>query len=420
MSKNNFINVRLFGTEIGRLGYDPDQSASFFQYHPDYLASNTWKRIFPYVFRRITQVQVFKKFSGETFRGLPPMVADSLPDMFGNIIFKEWLEAQHRTLKMITPLEQLAYVANRGMGALEYLPAKDIPSDADINIQDLVEIVQKVLNKKGGTQGERLNTIALFNIFKIGTSAGGARPKVLVAECKKTKKIIPGDMVTSNDYNHYLVKLHIPTASEAYTERVEYAYYQLAIKAGITMMPSRLIEEQHFATLRFDRQHGEKIHTLTASGLTGWDFKDPEHSTYENLFRLAIDLKVPYKDIQEIFRRMVFNVVFANADDHLKNHSFMYNREADTWELAPAYDLNYPFNIELNFTQVSRALAINNKRRGITRSDLLTVADTFSIKDAKGIMDQIVDAAQSWEAVAGDLGISEKVIQAIRAAMVSL
>lgn len=348
------------------------------------------------------------------------MVADSLPDMFGNIIFKEWLEAQHRTLKMITPLEQLAYVANRGMGALEYLPAKDIPSDADINIQDLVEIVQKVLNKKGGTQGERLNTIALFNIFKIGTSAGGARPKVLVAECKKTKKIIPGDMVTSNDYNHYLVKLHIPTASEAYTERVEYAYYQLAIKAGITMMPSRLIEEQHFATLRFDRQHGEKIHTLTASGLTGWDFKDPEHSTYENLFRLAIDLKVPYKDIQEIFRRMVFNVVFANADDHLKNHSFMYNREADTWELAPAYDLNYPFNIELNFTQVSRALAINNKRRGITRSDLLTVADTFSIKDAKGIMDQIVDAAQSWEAVAGDLGISEKVIQAIRAAMVSL
>jgi len=150
-------------------------------------------------------------------------------------------------------------------------------------------------------------------------------------------------------------------------------------------MDSKLIDDKHFATLRFDRQNGEKQHSITASGITGWDFKKPENSSYENLFRLSVDLKLPHKDIEQLFKRMVFNFVFANIDDHLKNFSFIYNKEKDRWNLAPAYDLTYPLDALKNYTRISRALSINGKRNGITRKDLLEIADQFTIKNPKAI-----------------------------------
>src|SRR5690606_18343246 len=177
MTKNNNIHVLLFDQEIGRLGFDPDQNTSFFQYNPSYLDSGRYHRAFPYIFKRIKPVQVFKQYQGETFRGLPPMIADSLPDMFGNIIFKEWFEAKNKEVKKITPLEQLTYVSNRGMGALEYQPSVEIPKTTTINIDEIVEVLNKVLDLKNETSQETLSDIALLNIFKIGTSAGGARPR---------------------------------------------------------------------------------------------------------------------------------------------------------------------------------------------------------------------------------------------------
>lgn len=418
MAKNNNIAVILFGEEIGRLGFDPDQNTSFFQYSPSYLDSGMYSRIFPYVFKRIKPVQVFKQYHGATFRSLPPMIADSLPDVFGNTIFKEWLAFQDKNFKSITPLEQLAYVANRGMGALEYLPAKDIPTGSTIQINEIVAVLDKVLNNKQDTAGDSLNTAALLNIFKIGTSAGGARPKILVSEEKKSGKIIPGDLAVSDAYNHYLVKLYMPEEFGYNREKVEYAYYQLATKAGLNMMPSKLIDDQHFATLRYDRQDGQKQHSLTATGLTGWDYKSLDQSSYENLFKLALDLKVPYKDLQELFRRMAFNIVFANSDDHLKNHSFIYDKEKDAWSIAPAYDLTYPFSIDLNFTQVSRALSINNKRRNIDIEDLIKVADEFSIKNPKGIITEVMATLPDWEAIAASLSLPEKVISSIKKSFV--
>ena len=276
MAKNNIIEVILFGQEIGKLGYDVDKRASYFQYNPDFLEANQYTNIFPYVFKRIKPVQVFNKFEGETFRGLPPMIADSLPDMFGNIIFKEWFEAKNKEFKKITPLEQLTYVSNRGMGALEYRPTAEIPKSSTINIDEIVEVLNKVLDLKNETAAEALNDAALLNIFKIGTSAGGARPKILISEHKETGKIIPGDIEYSNAYNHYLVKLSMNEEWGYNKEKVEYAYYLMAQEVGIQMMPSKLIENKHFATLRYDRQNGEKQHVLTASGLTGWDFKKPD------------------------------------------------------------------------------------------------------------------------------------------------
>ena len=414
MSKNNIIEVILFGQEIGKLGYDVDKRTSYFQYNPYFLESNQYTNIFPYIFKRIKPVQVFNKFEGQTFRGLPPMIADSLPDMFGNIIFKEWFETKNKEFKKITPLEQLTYVSNRGMGAIEYHPTAEIPKSSTINIDEIVEELNKVLDLKNERTAEALNDVVLLNIFKIGTSAGGARPKILISEHKKTGKIIPGDIEYSDAYNHYLVKLSMNEELGYNKEKVEYAYYLMAKETGIQMMPSKLIDNKHFATLRYDRQNGEKQHVLTATGLTGWDFKKPDDASYENVFKLALDLKVPYKDIQELFRRMVFNLVFANIDDHLKNHSFIYDKETDAWGLAPAYDITYPLNINANYLKTARALSVNNKRTDIELEDILKIAETFAIKNPKGIIRNVQAVINSWDNITEELEIPEKVSNGIR------
>ena len=186
MAKNQIISVVFQGAEIGKIGYDADQRKSFFQYHSDFLISNQYKKIFPYVIRRTPNVQVFSEFEGETFRGLPPMIADSLPDVFGNLIFKEWLEFTQKEAVNITPLEQLTYVGKRGMGALEFMPSQAITTATEINIDEISQVVKKVLDVKSSIHEKNISDLALRNIFKIGTSAGGARPKILISEHKHT------------------------------------------------------------------------------------------------------------------------------------------------------------------------------------------------------------------------------------------
>lgn len=412
MAATPLIAVDVFGIEIGKLGYDADQKKCYFQYNAEFLDSGKFSNVFPFIFKRIKPVQVFTQFEGETFRGLPPMIADSLPDVFGNIIFQEWFSRKEPN-KKISPLEQLTYVANRGMGALEYRPIQELPESVSIDIEEMVKVLEKVLELKEETTEKELNDLALLNIFKIGTSAGGARPKILISEQKKTGQIVAGDTHFSADYFHYLVKLHLPEQAPYHQEKVEFAYYLLAQKAGIEMMPSKLIENKHFATLRYDREKGEKQHVLTASGLTGWDFTKPEHSSYENVFKLAATLKVPHKDLQQLFKRMVFNLVVQNIDDHLKNHSFIYNKEENNWLLAPAYDVTYALNPLLNYTSVSRALSINNKRQNINLKDVLLIADEYAIKNPKGIIEEIEQVTSQWSTVAKELEIPEKISKRI-------
>ncbi len=413
MAKNQIISINFQGIEIGKIGYDKNQRKSSFQYNPEFLESNSYKKIFPYVIRRTPNVQVFSEFEGETFRGLPPMIADSLPDFFGNIVFKEWLESTQKDISVITPLEQLTYVGKRGMGALEFSPAKEIKSNQSIDVEEITEVVKKVLDLKTSTEEKGLSDIALLNIFKIGTSAGGARPKILVSENKNTGHLIPGDLETSDDYNHYLIKLSVDEDQGYSKEKIEYIYYQIATSIGIKMMPSKLIDDKHFATLRFDRQDGQKQHILTASGMTGWDFKKPENSSYENLFRLAVDLKLSHKNIQQLYKRMVFNLVFSNIDDHLKNFSFIYDADKDRWNLAPAYDLTYPLDALKNYLRVSRAMSINGKRTDIYRDDLMKIADLFTIKDANGIIDEVVNSTNQFRILCQEQNIPDKVITKI-------
>lgn len=413
MANKSSIEVRIFGIEIGKLDYDTNQRVCYFQYNPDFLDSKMYSKLFPYIFKRVTNVQVFSQYEGETFRGLPPMIADSLPDMFGNIIFKEWFDAKPGN-KKITPLEQLTYVADRGMGAIEYRPIKELPEVSKIEIEEIVQILEQVLQLKDNISSYGLNDLSLLNIFKIGTSAGGARPKILVAENKLTGQIVAGDKIVSEDYNHYLVKLSIDETIGYSQEKVEYTYYLMALQAGIEMMPSKLIDDKHFATMRHDRQYGEKQHVLTACGLTGWDFKNTADSSYENLFKLAVDLGVPHKDLQQLFKRMIFNVVFCNIDDHLKNHSFIYNKDTNSWRLSPAYDITYALNPLLNYTSVSRALSINGKRQDIEMNDLLTIAEEHAIKNPKRIIEEIVHLTTKWEEVAQKLNVPTKIIKSIK------
>lgn len=418
MAKNQIISVFFNDIEIGKIGYDEDLRKSSFQYNPDFLEKDIYKRLFPYVIRRSPNVQIYSEFEGETFRGLPPMIADSLPDYFGNVVFKEWLEATNKDFSNISPLEQLTYVGKRGMGALEFFPAKEIPSNNSINIDEITEVVKKVLDVKTSVEEKGLNDHSLLNIFKIGTSAGGARPKILVSEHKETGQLKAGDLEVSEDYNHYLVKLSVDEQEGYSKEKVEYIYYQMAKSVGIWMMESKLIDDKHFATLRFDRQNGKKVHILTASGMTGWDFKKPENSSYENLFKLAVDLRLPHKDIEQLYRRMIFNSVFANTDDHLKNFSFIYNQEKDRWNLSPAYDLTYPLDALKNYLRVSRAMSINGKRTAITKADLLYIAEEFTIKNPQAIIDEIVSATKQFRVLAEDFQLPTKVIDKIESEFV--
>ena len=412
MARDKIINVIAFGLEIGKLGYDINQRKSFFQYNPAYLESGKYSKMFPFIFKRMKPAQVFTEYQADTFQGLPPMIADSLPDTFGNIIFQEWLIA--RGIQKVTPLEQLAYVADRGMGALEYQPVKELPESSQIDIDSVVTILEKVLKLKEGTTGKDLTELSLLNVFKIGTSAGGARPKIIISEHKETGGIIAGDREISDHYNHYLVKLHLDDSDGYNKEKVEYAYYLLAQNAGIDMMFSKLIENKHFATLRYDRQNGEKQHVLTITGLTGWDYKStPENSSYENVFKVALGLEVPHRDLQQLFKRMVFNIVFRNVDDHLKNHSFIYDRGNDSWSLGPAYDLTYALNPLFTFKSTSRALSINGKRTEITIKDLLAIAEEYAIKNPKGIIKEIQGLIPRWAEIASKLNIEQHIIKRI-------
>jgi len=415
MAKNDIITIFCFGQEIGRLGFDENQKKSSFQYNSEFLQSNRFYNLFPVtgILKRTAQVQVFSQYNSETFRGLPPLIADSLPDVFGNIIFKKWMESGRKEFNQISVIEQLAYVADRGMGALEYRPSKELPQSSSIDLTEIISVLKEVLQAKDEQHESTLNHEALLNIFKIGSSAGGARPKILISEHKTSGEIIPGDLNYASEYNHYLIKLHLDDELGYSRELIEYSYYLTAKYIGISMMPSKLIEQKHFATLRFDRQNGKKKHVLTATGLTGWDYQSPKDSSYENLFELALFLKVPHRDLEELFRRMIFNVVFLNSDDHLKNHSFIYDEEQDKWNISPAYDITYSLNPLMNYTRTSRALSINGKRVDIILSDVLTIAETFTIKNPKKTIQDIQDAITYWNEQAIELNLPQNIVQSI-------
>lgn len=352
----------------------------------------------------------------DTFKGLPGLLADMLPDKYGNQLINIWLAQQGRPQDSMNPIEMLCFIGTRGMGALEIEPPliKENKRTFSIEINSLVDTAQKILSHRESftTNLHKDEEKAVLDILKIGTSAGGARPKAVIAYNKKTGEVKSGQTKAPKGFEHWLIKLDGVSdvqvgASKGYG-RVEMAYYNMAKACGIEMMQSQLLEENgraHFMTKRFDREGGEiKHHIQTFCGLKHFDFNQVNSFSYEQLFQTMRELKLDYQDIEQMFRRMVFNVIARNCDDHTKNFSFRLKREGK-WELSPAYDICYAYSPDNRWIN-QHALSMNNKRKDITIQDLLSVEKSIKTKKAVSIINEISDTVSQWIKFADEVNVT--------------
>lgn len=359
------------------------------------------------------------------FCGLPGLIADALPDKFGSQLITEWFAQQGKTEEMITPLDRLCYVGKRAMGALEFVPAthvEGVNESTEIYIRELMALSESIFKERSRFHELiRQNDKSILDILKVGTSAGGAKPKAIIAFNEQTSEVRSGQVPAPEGFSYWLLKFDGGTYSEHHEitdnprgiGNIEYAYYKMATACGITMSECRLLPEgdcHHFMTRRFDRTpSGEKIHTQTAAAIAHLD-RDVRHS-YEELFGVLRRLGLNYKDFEQLYRRMVFNVIARNHDDHTKNFSFLMDKTGH-WSFAPAYDLCYSYNPAGRWTS-RHQLSLNSKTDEFTREDLMAVAQNIGIREAQQIIEEIRSSVASWHEVAKDCGVRTEHIEAI-------
>jgi serine/threonine-protein kinase HipA len=366
----------------------------------------------------------------DTFKGLPGLLADVLPDRYGNDLINLWLAQQGRPLDSMNPVETLCFIGTRGMGALEFEPTtlKESKRTFSVEIDSLVDIARKILTKKEAfvTNLQEDEEKAILEILSIGTSAGGARPKAVIAYNEKNGEVKSGQTNAPKGFEHWLIKLDGVSdiqlgASKGYG-RVEMAYYNMAVACGIEMMPSRLLEENgraHFMTKRFDREGGTtKHHIQTFCAMKHFDFNLVTSFSYEQLFQTLRELKLPYPDAEQLFRRMVFNVMARNCDDHTKNFAFRLKKDGK-WELAPAYDVCHAYQPKHQWVS-QHALSINGKRTNITMSDLLTIGKSIKHKKAAETIEEISNTVSQWKTFADQVKVSPKLRDEIAATLIRL
>ena len=419
----DYANIKLWDEVVGVVFWDAARQAANFEYTPKFIQSGL--EVSPLQMPlEAGRVYSFPELNFETFKGLPGMLADSLPDNFGNALINRWLAEQGRSPESYNPIERLLYQGKRSMGALEFEPAEKIISNSSskIELEGLVETARLALGSK-----ENLNAHLpgkdsdLLQIMKVGTSAGGARAKAVIAYNEKTNEVRSGQLNAPEDFTHWLIKLDGVTNNELgdpkHYGRIEYAYYKMAIACGIEMMNCRLLEENgraHFMTKRFDRVNGkEKIHMQTLCGLAHFDFNMPGAYSYEQLFQVMRTLHLPYKDAEQVYRRMVFNIVARNQDDHTKNFAFLMDKEGK-WSLSPAYDMAYAYNPQGNFTDLHQ-MSVNGKRDNFTKDDLLKIASSMNIKKPVEIIEEVVSSVSQWGEIAKECAINENQIKGIAA-----
>lgn len=354
----------------------------------------------------------------DTFKGLPGLLADALPDRYGNDLINMWLAIEGRPLNSMNPVEMLCFIGSRGMGALEFEPIiiKENKRTFSVEIDSLVRIAQQMLSKREAfnTNLKKDDEKAMMEILKIGTSAGGARPKAVIAYNKKSGEVKSGQTKAPKGFEQWLIKLDGVSdvqlgASKGYG-RVEMAYYKMATACGIDMMPSKLLEENnraHFMTKRFDREgNNTKHHIQSFCALKHFDFNLVTSFSYEQLFQTMRELKLTYPAAEQMFRRMVFNVCARNCDDHTKNFAFRLKKD-DVWELAPAYDLCHAYKPDSKWVS-QHALSINGKRENISREDLLKIGESIKNRKAKQIIEEISDTVSQWKNFANSVNVDSK------------
>jgi serine/threonine-protein kinase HipA len=346
----------------------------------------------------------FRTLPKDTFMGLPGLLADALPDAYGKALLDRWLAMQGRTFA--NPIERLCYQGRRSMGALEFEPAQDsyLEQSNTIELNSLVQVAAEVLQQKTflHTNLKENAKEALVNMIKVGTSAGGQRAKAVIAYNDRTGEVRSGQVEAPDGFNHWLLKFDGVTnailGDPQHYGKIEYVYYKMAVAAGIEMTECRLLEENgraHFMTRRFDRiNKNEKLHTQTLCGLAHYDYKMLHAYSYEQVFQVMRLLHLSYIQAEQMFRRMVFNVIARNQDDHTKNISFLMNKSG-TWKLSPAYDVSWAYNPAGEWTS-RHQMSINNKWDEITRADLLKVAINMHIKQANECIDEICEAVSAW------------------------
>ncbi len=366
----------------------------------------------------------------DTFKGLPGLLADALPDQYGSDLINLWLAQQGRPLNSMNPVETLCFIGSRGMGALEFEPTtlKESKRTFSVEIDSLVGIARNMLSKKEAfvTKLDANEEKAILEILRIGTSAGGARPKAVIAYNEKTGEVRSGQTNAPKGFEHWLIKLDGVSdtqlgASKGYG-RVEMAYYNMAVACGIEMMPSRMLEENgraHFMTKRFDREGGSaKHHIQTFCAMKHFDYNLVTSFSYEQLFQTLRELNLSYAVAEQLFRRMVFNVVARNCDDHTKNFAFRLKKDGK-WELAPAYDVCHAYQPKHQWVS-QHALSINGKRTNITTNDLLTIGKSIKHKKAAETIKEISNTVNQWKTFADEVKVSPKLRDEIEATLIRL
>ncbi len=432
----NTAIVNIWGKMAGAVAWDEKSGWASFEYDPDFKRLG-WE-LSPLKMplspeQRIYSFPELRKETGssfDTFKGLPGLLADMLPDRYGNELISLWLAQQGRPENSMNPVEMLCFIGKGGMGALEIEPAilKQDVNTFSVEIDSLVEIASKMLSKKEAfvanlKSGEEK---AMREILKIGTSAGGARPKAVIAYNEKTGEVRSGQARAPEGFEHWLLKLdgvsEVQLGATHGYGRVEYAYCLMALDCGIEMMPCRLLEENgraHFMTRRFDREGSyTKHHIQTFCAMKHFDYNRVNSYSYEQLFQTMRELKLTYAEAEQMFRRMVFNVIARNCDDHSKNFSFIL-KQGDRWRLAPAYDLCHAYRPGSEW--VSRhALSVNGKRENITREDLIVIGRSIRNKKAEEIIDQVNDTVHNWNYYADRAGVDKDKKVSIDKTLISL
>lgn len=419
--------VFLWGSQIGAVSWVEDRQIGVFQYASEFLQSRI--ELAPLMMPLNPYPYEFPALPRETFKGLPGLLADSLPDKFGNAVIDAWLASQGRAPESFNPVERLCYIGKRGMGGLEFEPslAEGRSRSQAVEVAKLVELSNRVLDQRaslaGSLNGEDDHE-ALQDILRVGTSAGGARAKAILAWNPKTNEFRSGQLPISKGFEYWILKFDGVSnnrdkeiADPLGFGLIEFAYYQLAGKAGIEMMPSRLHHEggrSHFMTKRFDRtDDGGKLHMQSLSAIAHLDFNQAGLYSYEQALQIMKRLGLPRADLEQQVLRAFFNVVGRNQDDHVKNIAFLMDRRAE-WRLSPAFDMTYSFHPNGRWTSLHQ-MSINGKRDDFSRSDLAALAAVVGIKKNKAneLLDRVVDTFKGWPSVANEVGIEEQRIQAI-------
>lgn len=421
--------VLLWDSEIGAVSWVEDRQVAVFQYDPSFIRSGI--QLSPLMMPLRDLPYEFPALSKETFKGLPGLLADSLPDKFGNAVIDTWLASQGRTAASFNSVERLCYIGSRGMGGLEFKPALRISHSKsdEIEVSKLVELSNKILDQRAGLEGVFSGTDdrdAIEDILRVGTSAGGARAKAILAWNPKTNEFRSGQVKIPSGFEYWIMKFDGVSNNrdkelsdpQGYG-MIEYAYYQLAVKAGIEMTECRLHHEggrSHFMTKRFDRNaDGSKIHMQSLCAIAHVDFNEPALYSYEQTIQTMKRLGLSQSDLEQQVLRAMFNVVGRNHDDHVKNIAFLMNRRGE-WRLSPAFDVSYAYDPKGYWTS-QHQMSINGKREMFTKQDLLSMAKIAGIKSNRALemLDRVITTMKSWPEVAENIGITDNRIRKIQA-----